>query len=369
MQRVRGLLVELGRVAEARAAWKEELAANPPNHDDWFGYAELCLFLGDEAEYRRARRDLLTRFGSATDPAIAERTGRACLLLPAPEGELRQAVALTERAVAVGRPGHEFAYPYYLFAEGLALYRQGRLDDAIKRMTGEAASVMGPGPRLILAMAQHQQGNKDQARKTLAAAVLSHDWSANRADTHDAWITHILRREAESLIVPELVAFLKGTYQPRDNDERLGLLGICQFQDRRAAEAGLLAVALAADPKLAEDLGAGLRSRAARTAAVAGSGGGADGAGLSEEERGRWRQQARAWLGQDLVAWSKRLHGAAPAERAVVQKTLTLWREHHDLAELRDASALEKLPPAEAREWHALWNEVDVVFQRAREGN
>ena len=209
-QRLRGLLLRLGRGAEARAAWKEDLAADPPKHDDWFGYAELCLFLGDEAEYRRARRDLLAQFGSATDPAVAERTGRACLLLPAPEDELRQAVALTERAVAAGRAGREFAYPYCLFAQGLARYRQGRFDDAIKLMTGEAASVMGPSPRLILAMAQHQKGEKDQARKTLAAAIASYDWSASKADNHDAWIAHILRREAEALILPDPPAFFDG---------------------------------------------------------------------------------------------------------------------------------------------------------------
>ena len=203
---LRGLLLRLGRGAEARAAWKEELAAHPPKHDDWFGYAELCLFLGDEAEYRRARRDLLAQFGSTTDPAVAERTGRACLLLPAPEDELRQAVALTERAVAAGRSGHEFAYPYFLFAQGLARYRQGRFDDAIKLMTGEAASVMGPSPRLVLAMAQYQKGQKDQARKTLAAAIASYDWSAAKADNHDAWIAHILRREAEALILRNLPA-------------------------------------------------------------------------------------------------------------------------------------------------------------------
>ena len=102
-QDLRRVLLRLGRGAKARAAWKEELAAHPPEHDDWFGYAELCLFLGDEAEYRRARRDLLAQFGTVTDPAVAERTGRACLLLPASEGELRQAVALTERAAAAGR--------------------------------------------------------------------------------------------------------------------------------------------------------------------------------------------------------------------------------------------------------------------------
>jgi eukaryotic-like serine/threonine-protein kinase len=196
----RKLLLRLGRVADAQAIWKKELATHPPKHDDWFGYAELCLFLGDQAEYRRARQELLAQFGSATDPAVAERTARACLLLPAEEVELSQAVALAGRAVAAGRAGHEFAYPYCLFADGLARYRQGRFDEAIKLMNGEAASIMGPSPRLILALAQYHKGLKDQASETLAAAVSSYDWSASKADKHDAWIAHILRREAEAMI-------------------------------------------------------------------------------------------------------------------------------------------------------------------------
>ncbi len=364
---LRKALLKLGRGSEVCAAWKEELAAQPPAHGDWFGYAELCLFLGDEAEYRRARRDLLMQFGTVTDPAVAERVGRACLLLPASEDELRQAVALAERAAAaVGRPGHQFGYPYFRFAEGLARYRQGRFDDAIKLMNGEAASVLGPGPRLVLAMAQHQKGQKDQARKILAGAVLSYDWRASRAGSHDPWIIHILRREAEALILPDLPAFLEGNYQPRDNDERLALLGVCQFQDRRAARAGVYAAAFAADPSLAEDLGAGHRFNAARAAAVAGTGGGADGAGLGEPERARWRQQARAWLGQDLAAWTKRLHSAKPADRGEVQKALARWREDPDLAGLRDAGALERLPPAERQECQALWQEVAAVLHRAQ---
>jgi hypothetical protein len=67
-------------------------------------------------------------------------------------------------------------------------------------MTGEATSVMGPGPGLVLAMAQNQKGQRDQARKTLATAVGSYDWSAAKATDHDAWIAHILRREAEALL-------------------------------------------------------------------------------------------------------------------------------------------------------------------------
>jgi serine/threonine-protein kinase len=199
-QRLVGLLLKLGRGAEARAAWKEELASRPSNHDDWFGYAELCLFVGDEPEYCLARDELLAQFGSATDPTVAERTGRACLLRPAADGELEQAIALTERAVAAGRPGHELAYPYRLFAEGLARYREGRFDEAIKLMTGEAGSVMGPSPRLVLAMAQHQEGQPEEASQSLAAAIRSYDWSESKADSHDAWIAHILRREAEAMI-------------------------------------------------------------------------------------------------------------------------------------------------------------------------
>ena len=198
MGQQRKVLLRLGRAAEARAVWQEQLAADPPTHDDWFGYAELCLFLANEAEYRRARRDLLARFGATTDPVIAERTGRACLLLPAPEDELRKGILLTEHA---GDAGRHFDHRYVLFAQGLARYRQGRFDEAITLMTGEAASVMGPSPRFVLAMAQYQRDQKDQARKTLAAAVASFDWSASKAGSQDEWIAHVLRREAEALIL------------------------------------------------------------------------------------------------------------------------------------------------------------------------
>jgi serine/threonine-protein kinase len=125
--------------------------------------------------------------------------------------------------VSAARPGHEFAYPYCLFAEGLARYRQGRFDDAIKLMTGEAASVMGPCPRLILAMAQFQKGQQQEALESLAAAISSHDWSESKEDNHDAWIAHILRREAEAMFglnlpaVPVLDELL---------DENLLLLGL-----------------------------------------------------------------------------------------------------------------------------------------------
>jgi serine/threonine-protein kinase len=209
---LRGALTRLGRWQEVRAAWREELDAGPPEHDAWFGYAELCLFLGDAKEYRRACRDLLGRFGAATDPAIAERTGRACLLLPGTKDEMASAAALAERAVASKQKGPEWAHPYYLFAKGLADYRLGRYDDAIAVMRGEAAKAgyLGPCQRLVTAMALHQKGQKEQARKALAEAVVSSDWSAAKANRMEHWIAHVLRREAEALILPNPPAFLDG---------------------------------------------------------------------------------------------------------------------------------------------------------------
>ena len=53
-------------------------------------------------------------------------------------------------------------------------------------------------------MAHYQKDQKDQALKTLTAAVQSYDWSTAKAGNHESWIAHILRREADALIHPHL---------------------------------------------------------------------------------------------------------------------------------------------------------------------
>jgi serine/threonine-protein kinase len=355
---LRSVLLRQGRGEEARAAWQKCLEANPPEHDAWFGYAELCAFLGQEDEYRRARRALLDRFGASTDPYVAERTGRACLLLPASEDELGKADALIDRAVTDKGAKYEWAYPYFLFAKGLAEYRHGRLDGAIWMLQGGALPVLGPAPRLVVAMAQHRRGQKEEARKTLAAAVLAYDWSAGRADNRDAWICHVLRREAEAMILPDLPAFLGGTYQPRDNDERLALLGVCQFQGLGRAAARLYAGAFADDPKLADDFQAGRRYGAARCAARAAADRGKEAEKLDDPERARLRQQALGWLRADLAAW------AGAADRTPVPRTLRRWQQDADLAGVRDPEALAQLPQPEREAWAQLWSDVADLLRQ-----
>jgi hypothetical protein len=60
------------------------------------------------------------------------------------------------------------------------------------------------------------------------------------------------RREAEAIIMPGLPA-LVSECRPRGNDERLALLGACQFQGLYAAAAGMYADPFAADERLAAE--------------------------------------------------------------------------------------------------------------------
>jgi serine/threonine-protein kinase len=384
---IRSILLRQGRGKEAQVGWQKLLEANPPEHDAWFGYAELCLFLGQPEEYQRARRDLLDRFGTTTNPYIAEPVGRAVLLLPGTEEELRQGAALTELAVKARGSIPGWIYRYFLFARGLAEYRQGHLGSAISVMDGEASRVLGPAPRLVKAMAQYAQGQKKQARKTLARAVVAFDWSTPEADRRDIWICHILRREAEGLILPNLPAFLRGEYQPVDNDERLSLVGICQFQGRCHAAARLYADAFASDPGLVEEFTSACRSRipggdnsrlshleslttdfrypAARCAALAGCGLSEDGVRLSELERSRWREQARDWLRADLAEWTRTVDSGSRGGRVLAGKMLTHWPADPGLSGVREASTLDELPPGERQEWRRLWSDVEALLGRA----
>jgi len=359
------ILLRLGRLNEAQAAWKAVLKTDPPEHGPWHGYAELCLFLGDEDEYRRARRDLLERFGDTTDPYVAERAGRACLLLPGTDNELAQAVAIAERAVA-RNSGELAAEPWFEFTRGLAQYRLGHYDRAIALMRGDAATVIGPAPGLVIAMAQHQNGQADQARKTLASAVQAYDWSANQVRDVHGCILHLLRREAERMILRNLPAFLDGKYQPQNNDERLAFLGACQFANRTRAMARLYADAFAADPALANDLVAGYRYNAARAAAQVGAGHGADATNLPEKERARWRAQARQWLRADLTARTRALDAASQATRSAQLLALNHWKTEPDLACLRYPDELNKLPPTERTESLALWTDLAAVLARTQ---
>jgi serine/threonine-protein kinase len=200
---LRTVQVRQGHAQEVWAAWKEIIETDPPSYEAWWGYPELTLFLGKTDEYKRTRQRLLKRFGDSTDPIITERVARACLLLPGSDEQTQRTGDLVDRAIAAKGAVSDWIYPYFLFAKGLAEYRQGRFENTITILKGDAANVLGPAPRLLLAMAYQREGDTQSARKSLAAAVGSHDWRVSEADSRDIWMYHILRREAEATIHPD----------------------------------------------------------------------------------------------------------------------------------------------------------------------
>jgi serine/threonine-protein kinase len=384
-------LAGTGRLEEARGVWNKILEGNPPEYDPWYGYAQLCAFLGQEEEYRRARKSLLERFGISTlDEVSAERNSLACLLLPASAAELERVIALANDAVVRGPQFPEYDSAYRQFVKGLAVFRQGRAAEAVPLLRRSATLLPNrAGPRLVLAMAQCQSGSPKEARQTLAVAVRAYNWKRPQADHTTAWASHVLRREAEALLLPNLQAFLRGEYRPQDNDERLALVGACQFQGHYFAAARLYADAFEADSELADNLTTECRYRtlrqelpeddrmdpletecrylAARCSALAGAGIGKDGASLTSAERARWRGQARRWLRDDLNQWSRTLSIGFELDYKLAKKMLMRWRIEPDLAALIEVNAADAFSPDERKDSLALWNDVDLVLKRIGE--
>jgi serine/threonine-protein kinase len=402
IQARRAVLVQLGLSEAARADWEKELKAAPPAYDGWYGYAELCLFLGRQDDYQRACHDLLERFESSADPQVWERAGRACLLGHVGPEDVARAAAMIERAVHADLPvTQEWARPYIRIAQGLARYRLGDFDGAVRAIDGGAADVHGPLPHLVLAMAHRRAGRADEACRSFATAVSIFDWSPSQAKNRDAWIYHVLRREAEPLVMPDLAALLAGQEQPRDGNERLALVAVCQSalrtemavrllatvnqprnnEDRLAQvavcksmkqfarAASLYADAFKADTAFSNIPGTAHRYNAACSAARAGSGEGEDAVGLSERERASWREHANRWLRDDLVAKRALLSGPPSAERNALSGKLEFWSKDPALAGIRDDSRLHKLPAAEREAWLALWRDVEALLANARRGN
>ncbi len=192
--------LKLGQSTDALATWKEMLDQNPPDHEQWDGYAELCLFLNRPDEYREARRNLLKRFGETTDPIIAERTGRSCLFLAPTTDELRQAMALVDLALKVDTPQARGLRSYHRFAKALAEYRAGRFEVAREYLDNGTLQVLGPAPRLLLAMIQHQLNRQEDALQNYKAALASYNWNLDLTAPADNWRFHLLRRETEAVL-------------------------------------------------------------------------------------------------------------------------------------------------------------------------
>ena len=142
---------------------------------------------------------------------IAERTAKACLLVPLGGPEQAAACDLADRAVAMAQ-GH-WVVPWAEATRGLAAYRRAQFADAVA--WADRCLARGPGDwnrelpaHLVRAMALARLGRRDAAGAALARAsdlyrtkVANPVGRAAGGDWHDQVICEVLRREAAALFL------------------------------------------------------------------------------------------------------------------------------------------------------------------------
>ena len=200
--------------------------------------------------------------------------------------------------------------------------------------------------------------------EALASLRRGHELGSKRPDWRypsEAWVS-----KCEQLV--KLEARLPGPAEgrgqaerqrrsPRVGPDRLRHEAICGL--RPVLGAG----PLADDPKLGDDRKAGHRYNAACSAAAALSQG-IDDPKPDDAARAKLRDQAKDWLRAELSAWEKVAMAAEPGNKPLVAKTLRHWKADADLAGVRDADDLAKLPETERAEWVKLWEEIDALLAK-----
>jgi eukaryotic-like serine/threonine-protein kinase len=199
-----------GQWTNAIAGFSKLIEMKPNEHWYHFYLAALLAQSGDLEGYRRHCAHMLALFGATNNPVIADRIGKACLIIPAKGIDLDAAERLADTAVTRGK-GHP-GFAYFEFAKGLAEYRQGHFAGAIDWMQRVLSTPGLDDNRdaaawLVLAMAQHEAGKPVEARAALhnATQIIGTKMPAlESGDIGDAWndwiIAHALLKEAQGLI-------------------------------------------------------------------------------------------------------------------------------------------------------------------------
>ncbi len=174
----------------------------------------------------------------------------------------------------------------------------------------------------------------------------------------------VLRLKAIQDRLPRL---LGGEDRPASAGEALDVAALCAYERMYTDGTRFYAQAFALDSTLADGSKGYNRYNAACCAAPGAAGRGKDAAALDEGTRARLRRQALDWLRADLDALTARVAGGRPAVLLSVNRLLTHWRTDPDLAGVRDADALAKLPDQEREPCAKLWADVESLKKKMAE--
>jgi tetratricopeptide (TPR) repeat protein len=271
-----------------------------------------------------------------------------------------KAVGFFRAALAI-RPQSRIAH--LLLAK--QLLRQAHTAEALAHFRRYDELSGSTDPRATLVLADFGRKSLQEGDFAAAAAQLKMAFELHGLkDLRGQQLTDLARTaERMAQLETKLPAFLSGEAKPAGAEERILLAQICPHKKLYAASARFYVEAFAAQPKLANDVLQMHRYQAARAAAMAGTGQGEDAAKLDDTARAEWRNHARKWLQSDLAFFEQAVRGGQPQTRVAVRQLLQRWRSEPDLAGIRDAAALAKLPPEEQDAFRKLWGRVDGLIR------
>jgi hypothetical protein len=205
------------------AAVAEELGTSDPTNSDYYHLrAPLLVATGDVEEYHHLCGEIVSRFRNTTDPYVADKMAKDCLILPSAGVDLKSVAALAD--VAVSRGSNAPAAPFFQFCKALAEYRLGHYQAATN---WAGLAIQGPFeyPRAnaaaVMAMSQFKLNQLDNARTTLAYCnkVIEEKMPKFEQGLGDDWqdwiIVHALQSEAKGLIEGETPAASGPANPPR----------------------------------------------------------------------------------------------------------------------------------------------------------
>jgi serine/threonine protein kinase/tetratricopeptide (TPR) repeat protein len=208
------LYLQCGQWSKAATYQARAVTAQPEDHTLAFHLAPLLLAANDVSGYRQHRRRMLQRWRQTKDLQQAERTAKVCSLLEIGDKEGAVVLELARRAVRLAEVSSAGSYQlgWCALAEGLALYRCRRHEEAVTRLSA-ALKTQGMTPEfhvaanLVRALALHGLGRTEDARTAFNEATSSKVPEEGTPEFTGAWndwlICRFLQREAKALLSPK----------------------------------------------------------------------------------------------------------------------------------------------------------------------
>jgi len=187
-----------GHWVEAAEDFAQVISLLPENHEDYHALSVLLFQSGDREAYWRHCDRIRARFGAITnDPPLADRMAKDCLLCPRPGSDL----SIERRWIdsALRSEKKEGDHPWFLYCKGLAEYRLGHFQEAVRWMQ-KALGFLGErvprdtGAYAVTAMAYQRLNQTEEARAALQRALVCQNHLRKLEDgyiSHD-WIDWIL---------------------------------------------------------------------------------------------------------------------------------------------------------------------------------